>query len=151
MPHRPLGRLIAAAATAAVVLGCAACGSVPDYPILEPRASAEVPEHVYAMRSLDIALTSASEGPVIVTGGTIFSPYFDRVDAVGLDVELAPGGSTTVTLPLGVVSCPAGEGDASAQLVLEVDGEELLQSVMLDAKGIRALNKEACELISERG
>ncbi|WP_062383071.1 hypothetical protein [Demequina iriomotensis] len=152
MPPRPArstpARIVLAAALVPALLpALAGCAGTPEYPILAPSAPAKVPDRVYAMRALEITVTSAVEGPVRVTGGTVFSPYFDRVDAVGIDVELGEGDEAVVTLPLGAATCPAGEGGTSAQLVLEVDGQELLQSVALDAQGIGRLNSDACALI----
>ncbi|WP_156159177.1 hypothetical protein [Demequina gelatinilytica] len=147
MPPRPLRR--AALIVAAAVPVLAGCSGAPTYPILATAAPAQVPEHVYATRALEVTLSNPSSEPVKVSGGTVFSPYFERVDAVGIDVVLTPGDDAVVTLPLGVVTCPAGGGETSAQVVLEVGGEELLQSVVLEAKGLKALNREACAIIAD--
>ncbi len=142
MPAPSASRL--AAATVLAVLPLAACAGAPEYPIVATAAAAEVPDASLAMRSVEVTLESVGAQDVVVTGGTVFSPYFDRLDAVGLNIAGPAGGEVTVRLPLGIATCPAGEGGSSAQLVLESGGEELLQSVVLRDRQLARLNKKTC-------
>ncbi|WP_062524305.1 hypothetical protein [Demequina rhizosphaerae] len=143
----PAPRAIRAAVATSLVLPLlAACAATPEYPIVATAAAAEVPDASLAMRSVEVTLESTGAADAVVTGGTVFTPYFDRLDAVRLNVTVPAGGSVTVRLPLGIATCPAGEGDSSAQLVLVSGGEELLQTVMLRDRQLARLNKATCAL-----
>ncbi|MDN4475190.1 hypothetical protein QQX09_04870 [Demequina sp. SYSU T00192] len=138
--------LRAAAATALVAPLLAACAGTPDYPVVATAAAAEVPDASLAMRSVEVTIGSTGDEDVVLTGGTVFTPYFDRLDAVGLHVTVPAGGEVTIRLPLGLATCPAGEGESSAQLVLEAGGEELLQTVLLRDRQLARLNEATCAL-----
>ncbi|WP_062462437.1 hypothetical protein [Demequina soli] len=145
MPHRPSLRALAVAAVAAPLL--AGCSGAPVYPILASVAPAAAPDAVLASRSVDVTLSTAVDEDVVVTGGMIFSPYFDRLDAIAVDKTVVPGEPLTIRLPLGAATCPAGEGPSSAQLVLDVGGEELVQTVLLEGDHLATLNSDACALV----
>ncbi|WP_062519056.1 hypothetical protein [Demequina silvatica] len=145
MPHPSVIRL--AAATALVLPALAGCAGAPEYPVLATAAVAELPTDSFATRSIDVTLESVWDQPVVIAGGTVFTPYFERLDAAGLDVALPAGGEVTVRLSLGAATCPAGEGPTSAQLVIDMGDQELLQSVMLRDRELRPLNTRACEVI----
>ncbi|WP_062290099.1 hypothetical protein [Demequina phytophila] len=145
MPRPSVLRLAVAAAIVAPAL--ASCADAPEYPVLATAAVAQLPTDSFATRSIEVTLESRWDGPVVVTGGTVFTSYFERMDAVGVDAALPAGGEVTVRLPLGAPTCPAGEGPTSAQLVIDTGDGELLQSVMLRDRELKPLNARACELI----
>ncbi len=142
MPPRPARPILLVLALLAV----AACAPIPDFPIVQPSAAVATPGTPQAARWVEIDVASARDSSVLVTGGSLFSPYFERLDAVAVGVPVDPGGSAPVRLPLGAAACPAGAGPSSAQLVIEVDGTEVVQSVMLDDAVLAEINADECRV-----
>lgn len=126
------------------VVALAGCGEVPDFPVLAPTAAAESSATLRARGWIDVPLEVAGAASVTVAGGAVFSPYFERLEAVEIGVDVAEGEPAVVTLPLGEAVCPAGGGASSLQVVLEADGREILQTVVLDDAALAEIHEDEC-------
>ena len=119
----------------------AGCGAVPDFPVVQ--ATATMTDGSTSVgRWYDVEVT-AGDSPVRIAGAAFFTPYFATTDGVAVDQTLAAGEAATITLPVGAAECPAGQGPSTVQLVLEVDGGEVLQSV--EVEGDALLERHASE------
>ncbi len=128
----------------ALAVALAGCGAVPEFPIVGPTAVLEYPRTLQAQRWIEVHVESEGGEDVMVTGGALFSPSFERLDAVEVGVRVYPGHDARVRLPLGDAVCPAGAGPSSAQLVIESDGAEVVQSVAVDDAVLAEINQNEC-------
>lgn len=137
-----IGGTLAVVALAGALAGCA---STPTFPAVGESGTVTPPESS-VLQWITVDIEAASDQPVTVQGGSVFSPFFERLDAVEVDEVVEPDGTVSIRLPLGDAVCPASAGSSSAQLVLESDGTELIQAVMLDGGVLADVNKERCAL-----
>lgn len=137
-------RARAAAAPLLAALLLAGCGSVPEYPLVAPTGTVAESGGAWS-RWLEVEVSSVRDQAVTILGARIASPLFTGIASVRVDQELAPDGTVTLRLPIGVAECPPGLGESSVQVSLEADGVELLQTVMVPEETLVELNARQCE------
>ncbi|MDN4484290.1 hypothetical protein [Demequina lignilytica] len=124
------------------VWALAGCAATPAFPVVEPTAVlGEDPEA--GGRWIEVPVTAADRD-VRITGAAFLTPYFTTTDGVEVGLDLAAGASDTINVPVGAATCPAGLGTTTLQLVVEVDGVEVLQSVAVEGDVFEQRNGEEC-------